>query len=197
MPILGGGFGLLPLITILRSLNRHTAEEGWMHSWAVPSIPTSRGISLLGYKISCPVLEIRESHPSIARTPQRARGGVAPGGQTLEAQLAVARAIRSSSALSWSLLCTSSTSLIVSLSKPISPNRDISCRNSRAYGTECCINIKMQNWKGNKNVIIYTQLHFVSNMYDFLFHYHKRTCNKQCPEWALSSKKKKKKIQEA
>ncbi len=124
---------LLPIITILRSLNRHTAEEGWMHCWVVPSIPTPRGISLLGYKISL-VLEIRESHPSTARTPLRAKGGLARGGETLGAQLAAARAIRSSSALSWSFLCTSSTSLIASLSKPISPNRDISCRNSKAWG---------------------------------------------------------------
>lgn len=125
---------LLPIITILRSLNRHTAEKGWMHGWVVPSIPIPRGISLLGYKISRLVLEIREFHPSTARIPLRAKRGLARGGETLGAQLAAARAIRSSSALSWSLLCTSSTSLIVSLSKPISPNRDISCRNSKAWG---------------------------------------------------------------
>lgn len=48
-------------------------------------------------------------------------------------QLAAARAIRSSRALSWSLLWTSSTSLIASRSNPISPNLDMSSRNCRAW----------------------------------------------------------------
>ncbi len=137
---------LLPLITILRSLNRHTAEEGWMHCWVVASIPTPKGISLLGYKISCLVLEKRETHPPPARTSLKAKGGLARGGETLWAQLAVARAIRSSSALSWSLLCTSSTSLIVSLSKPISPNRYISCRNSKAWEKKLHEYKKLKKW---------------------------------------------------
>lgn len=62
----------------------------------------------------------------------RSKGGADQGGDAALVQLAVARAIKSSRALSWSLLCTKRTSLMVSLSNPISPNRDINCRNCRA-----------------------------------------------------------------
>lgn len=67
---------LLPLVTILRSLNRHTAEEGWMHRQVVRSIPAPRDISFLGYKISCPVKEKRNHpHPQPGPPPPHLRGG--------------------------------------------------------------------------------------------------------------------------
>lgn len=59
---------------------------------------------------------------------------VAVGGfwVSVRTQLAAARAIRSSKALSWSLLWTSSTSLMASRSNPISPNLDMSSKNCKA-----------------------------------------------------------------
>lgn len=61
-------------------------------------------------------------------------------------QLAAARAIRSSKALSWSLLWTSSTSLMASRSNPISPNLDISSKNCKACErgnrSDCMFDVK-------------------------------------------------------
>lgn len=81
---------------------------------------------------SCPL----HGQSTVRRGGQEDKGvlWVAVGGfwVSVRTQLAAARAIRSSKALSWSLLWTSSTSLMASRSNPISPNLDMSSRNCKA-----------------------------------------------------------------